>query len=240
MNALPHGHLPIPAFYDAELMEELFVVDYQAIQEEAFRWAELYNVPPAVKTSEEYKVTAIPIDVQLTFCSRMRHTKKPVPNLLFVAGQNGMGAVEDTARLCEFLYRELVNIDLTIPTLDTHKGKQIFHPIFWVDEKGKTVRPFTLITYDDVREGRYSVNPAVAFGALNTADLHGLRQLKAMDAIMRRNSKDVESSHLWYGPIILCWGLWTTLLYRVCRKRCFSTTVSVGGKRCTRLKVRIP
>ena len=40
----------------------------------------------------------------------------------------GTGAVDDTRRLCEFVYRNLGRITQIVPTLDTHQAMQIFHP----------------------------------------------------------------------------------------------------------------
>ncbi len=73
-----------------------------------------------------------------------------------------MGAVDDTRRLCEFIYRNLDVITEIIPTLDTHIAAQIFHPIFWIDEAGEHPAPMTLIPFEAVQQGKWRVNPAVA------------------------------------------------------------------------------
>jgi nicotinamidase-related amidase len=39
---------------------------------------------------------------------------------------------------------------------------QIFHPIFWIDDRGRHPDPYTLICAEDVASGRWRVNPAVA------------------------------------------------------------------------------
>jgi len=114
--------------------------------------------------------------VQNTFC---------IPDFeLFVAGRSGMGAVEDCRRLCEFIYRNLGAITQIIATLDTHQPVQIFHPVFLINEKGEHPAPLTLISYEDVEQGRWRFNPAVAAGLGISVELgqqhllHYTRQLK--------------------------------------------------------------
>ena len=38
-------------------------------------------------------------------------------------------------------YRNLANINLIIPTIDTHTAMQIFHPIFWINKAGEHPTP---------------------------------------------------------------------------------------------------
>ncbi|MEM3120037.1 MAG: isochorismatase [Nitrososphaerota archaeon] len=47
-------------------------------------------------------------------------------------------------------------------TLDTHEAMQIFHPLFWVNQNGEHPEPYTQISAEDVEQGRWRVNPAVA------------------------------------------------------------------------------
>ena len=61
------------------------------------------------------------------------------------------GAERDNARLCEFLYRNLGTITAIIPTLDSHRATQIFHPVWLIDEEGTAPDPYTLITAEDAR-----------------------------------------------------------------------------------------
>jgi len=65
------------------------------------------------------------------------------------------GAVEDTQRTIEWLYRNLDRITQLHFSLDTHRVFQIFHPAWWIDDDGKHPAPFTPITTKDVRDGRY-------------------------------------------------------------------------------------
>jgi nicotinamidase-related amidase len=47
-------------------------------------------------------------------------------------------------------------------TLDTHSAIQIFHPVFWVDERGEHPAPHTIVTSQDLERGRFRVNPKIA------------------------------------------------------------------------------
>jgi nicotinamidase-related amidase len=81
---------------------------------------------------------------------------------LFVSGRSGTGAVDDSRRLCEFIYRNLVTITQIVPSLDTHRAMQIFHAVWLVDADGNHPAPYTLVSATDVETGRWRANPAVA------------------------------------------------------------------------------
>ena len=49
-----------------------------------------------------------------------------------------------------------------IPTLDTHRAMQIFHPVWLVNGRGEHPEPFTLVTAEDVERGGWRFNAAVA------------------------------------------------------------------------------
>ena len=105
---------------------------------------------------DRFRIALVVVDVQNTFCT---------PGFeLFVAGRSGTGALDDTRRLCEFVYRNLGSITQIVPTLDTHQALQIFHPPFLVDAGGEQPAPYTLVTAEDVEAGRWRVDPAAAEG----------------------------------------------------------------------------
>lgn len=85
------------------------------------------------------------IDAQNDFCH---------PNgTLFVPG-----AVEDIARLNQFIMRNRLEIDYICATLDVHPVHDIAHPSFWSDANGNTPNPFTLITCAEVKSGKWIPN----------------------------------------------------------------------------------
>ena len=65
------------------------------------------------------------------------------------------GADKDCERLAKFIIKHLSDIDEIYVTLDTHKKYDIAHPGSWLDDKGNIVNPMTLITDEDLREGRF-------------------------------------------------------------------------------------
>lgn len=149
LNSQP---LALPPHYDPLRVGELWRVPYQERAIQARQWAEQYAIRPAAQ--DAVKIALIAIDVQNTFC---------LPDFeLFVAGRSGMGAVEDTRRLSEFIYRNLGSISTIVASLDTHRAMQVFHPVYLIDENGQHPGPLTLVSHDDVLQGRWMFNPAIA------------------------------------------------------------------------------
>lgn len=66
------------------------------------------------------------------------------------------GAREDTRRATEFIYKWADKITSIMISLDTHTIAQIFHPAFWFDKNGNHPAPYTVITLEDVRTGKYN------------------------------------------------------------------------------------
>src|SRR5918992_6146619 len=92
--------LPLPAHFDAGRAGEVWRVPYEERALEASAWAEEHGLRPAA--DDEFRVALLAVDVQNTFC---------IPGFeLFVAGRSGSGAVDDSRRLCEFVYRNLGTI----------------------------------------------------------------------------------------------------------------------------------
>lgn len=143
--------LPLPPFFDPARVGDLWRVPYQARAATAQPWAQQHSITPA--NQDQRRICLLAIDVQNTFC---------LPDFeLFVGGRSGMGAVEDTTRLCEFVYRNLGQITEIVPTLDTHTAVQIFHPAFWVDRQGHPPAPMTLIELADVASGHWRPSPVL-------------------------------------------------------------------------------
>jgi nicotinamidase-related amidase len=152
--------LPLPPHWDPNRVGEVWRVDYAARFEDAGRWREQHGILPAAE--DRFRVALVAVDVQNTFCT---------PGFeLFVAGRSGTGALDDSRRLCEFVYRNLCAITQAFPTLDTHQPLQIFHPPLLIDEQGRHPPPFTIVSAADVDEGRWRINPAAAVGLGLDAD----------------------------------------------------------------------
>jgi nicotinamidase-related amidase len=144
--------LPLPAHFDPSRVGDVWRVPYEDRAGEASAWAARYGLHPAAE--DDFRLGLLAVDVQNTFC---------IPDFeLFVAGRTGSGAVDDSRRLCEFIYRNLGAITQILPSLDTHHAMQVFHAIWLVDEHGNHPAPYMLVSADDVANGRWRVNPAVA------------------------------------------------------------------------------
>ena len=169
------SQLPIPDFFNPKKVGEVWRVPYQTRASQAKAWAKEHQIHSA--GGDITRICLLLIDVQNTFC---------IPEFeLFVGGRSGLGAVEDNVRLSEFIYRNLHVITEIIPTMDTHKAIQIFHPIFWINRDGEHPTPgTTIISLEDVQQGVWKVNPEVAYslGEFDNLDLeeyahHYVRQL---------------------------------------------------------------
>jgi nicotinamidase-related amidase len=144
--------LPLPSHVDLDKVGEVWRVDYEARFAEARDWADEHGLVPAARDAT--RVCLLVVDCQNTFCT---------PGFeLFVAGRSGTGAVDDSRRICAFLYRNLGAISEIVSTLDTHQAFQIFHAPFLVDSEGRHPSPYTLVTREDVSAGRWRVDPEAA------------------------------------------------------------------------------
>ena len=144
--------LQLPKHFEPSRVGEVWRVPYEDRAREAEAWADKHALGPA---AEDYvRLCLLAVDVQNTFC---------IPDFeLFVAGRSGTGAVDDNRRLCEFVYRNLGTITQIFPSLDTHHVMQVFHAIWLVDEHGDHPAPYTLVSAEDVKAGRWRMNTAVA------------------------------------------------------------------------------
>ena len=89
------------------------------------------------------KTALLLIDAQFDFCDPK--------GALFVPG-----AEADVERIARLIALEGAKIDSIFVTLDTHRVLDIAHPLFWQDSNGNTVAPFTLITSDNVKAGKWT------------------------------------------------------------------------------------
>jgi nicotinamidase-related amidase len=159
--------LPIPPHFDPQKVAQVWRVPYEERAYQARAWAEEHNLGSAAH--DQNKIALVLIDVQNTFC---------IPEYeLYVGGRSGTGAVDDNIRLVQFIYRNLGAISQISGTLDTHQATQIFHPIFLIDEKGEHPPPYTLVTEEDVRQGRWKFNAALA-DDLGIDAVYGQKQLE--------------------------------------------------------------
>jgi nicotinamidase-related amidase len=121
-------------------------VPYEERASAAAAWAREHSIRPA--SEDARRICLVAVDIQNTFCT---------PGFeLFVPG-----AVEDSRRLCEYVYRNLGAITEIVPTLDTHQAIQIFHAAFLVDVDGNHPGPYTLVSHEDIEDGRWRIDPDI-------------------------------------------------------------------------------
>jgi nicotinamidase-related amidase len=132
--------LPLPDFYVPDQVASLYLERGGLVADAAEGWARKHAIEPSA--NDRFRIAAFGIDVQVGFCA-------PGASL-FVPG-----AVEDTRRTVEWLYRNLGRLTGLFFSMDTHRAFQIFHPAWWVDANGKHPPPFTPIFHEEVRAGRW-------------------------------------------------------------------------------------
>ena len=177
MAAIDRATPSVPQFFDPNQAGKLWRVNYQQRAADAGEWARKYGLASAA--TDRPRICLMLIDVQNTFC---------LPDFeLFVGGRSGTGAIDDNVRICEFIYRNLSRITEIDATMDTHTAMQIFHPVFWIDNAGTHPTPFTNITSNDVKNGKWNVNPAIVhsigvggenYQALQQHALHYVQRLQ--------------------------------------------------------------
>jgi nicotinamidase-related amidase len=136
--------LPVPPHFEPERVGEVWRVPYEERASNAAAWAHAHGIGAA--SADSSQIALLLVDVQNTFC---------LPEFeLFVPG-----AVDDSRRVCEFVYRNLDAITQVVLTLDTHQATQVFHALWLVDGEGRHPGPYTLVSADDVERGVWRFNP---------------------------------------------------------------------------------
>ncbi|HWL88630.1 MAG TPA: nicotinamidase, partial [Polyangiaceae bacterium] len=88
--------LPLPAFFDPRnANDRVYGPDTARLFSEATEWRRAHGIAPSA--ADQRKVHLLLIDVQKDFCFP--------EGSLFVAGRSGRGALDDTRRTAEFMYR---------------------------------------------------------------------------------------------------------------------------------------
>ena len=170
--------LQVPDFFDSGKLDQVWRIPYEERAKQAQDWALQYGLQPA--SDDRAKTWLLLVDVQNTFC---------IPGFeLYVASRSGTGAVDDNRRLCEFIYRNLGTITWITATMDTHRAMQIFHAIFLVDENGEHPAPYTNVTAEEVRSGKWKFNPALASHFDISAE-EGQERLKHYTAQLEKQGK---------------------------------------------------
>ncbi|MHA1207369.1 MAG: nicotinamidase [Candidatus Hodarchaeales archaeon] len=131
--------------------------DEMKIFEEAVTHANANKIPHSSK--DKKKVHLLLIDVQKDFCHKEGN--------LYVGGRSGEGAIEDSQRITEFIYRKVDRITEITTTLDTHFAFQIFFPWFWLDINDRYLEAHSVIDTDMIKTRKVRPNPAISWWLAN-------------------------------------------------------------------------
>lgn len=149
-----------PSFYDPQRIGRLFHPDMAAIATAAAQ----ANLPPA--GADTRNVHLVIIDMQVDFCHDQGNLNVP-------------GSLGDIQRLVEFIYRNAASITNITCSLDSHLPFQIFSPNWWVDGHGRHPAPFTIISWDDIKAGKWRplVAPAASTNYVKQLEKGAKKQL---------------------------------------------------------------
>ena len=104
--------LPIPSFFESRHAAEwAYRPDAAQLATAANDWRAQHKIRPSA--ADETRVHLLLIDVQKDFCFP--------EGTLYVAGRSGSGAVDDSRRIAEFVYRNLGALTDITTTLDTNR-----------------------------------------------------------------------------------------------------------------------
>ncbi len=126
----------IPDFYEPEKVGTLFYPDVRAISDDASRAA----LPKAADDAR--RIHLLIVDMQVDFCHEQ--------GTLYVPG-----AEDDLRRLIAFIYKNADQLTDITCSLDSHLPHQIFHAAWWEDENGEAPPPMTVISSDEVANGKW-------------------------------------------------------------------------------------
>ncbi len=145
--------LPLPTFFDGKRAAEYtYRPDAAQLATAASDWRKQHAVRPSA--ADETRVHLLLIDVQKDFCFP--------EGTLYVGGRSGTGAVDDSRRIAEFIYRNLGVLSDITTTMDTHLAYQIFFPSFWLDKDDNQLSAHRTVSADQISSGEVRPNPAIA------------------------------------------------------------------------------
>lgn len=122
------------AFYQPEKVGKLYVPQ----TEKAVNQGRNAGVPPS--SEDKKKIILLLVDAQVDFVHEDGALSVP-------------GAIPDTQRTIEWLFRNLEQVTTVAASLDSHYPLQIFSTAWWLDKYGSHPKPFTIINSKDVTSG---------------------------------------------------------------------------------------
>ena len=153
--------LALPDFYEPADIGTMFVPDVN----QAVDTGREMNLKPAKEDSQT--IALLLVDMQVDFIH---------PNgSLYVPG-----AVEDSKRVVEWIYRNVADITQIYASLDSHYPIQIFSPTWWQAQDGRHPYPFTVVTSADVQNGVWEPIYEVEWSKQYVSQLENLHKKQLM------------------------------------------------------------
>ncbi|HEX7840747.1 MAG TPA: nicotinamidase [Kofleriaceae bacterium] len=150
---MPVTPLPLPSLFEPRrAADHGYRPDAAAVATAAAEWRRQHRL--RASAADETRVHLLLIDVQKDFCFP--------EGTLYVAGRSGTGAIDDSRRIAELIYRNLGAITEITTTMDTHLAYQIFFPSFWLGPSDAPPPAHRVIAADQIASGEVRPNPAVA------------------------------------------------------------------------------
>ena len=97
------------------------------------------------------RIDLLVIDPQVDFCFAGTGENDPKRGKLYVDG-----AEKDMERLADMVGRFGSKIKKIHTTLDCHHLMDVAHPIMWRNSEGQNPDPFTIITAQEMRDGKWT------------------------------------------------------------------------------------
>lgn len=110
------------------------------------------NIPEVITLAKKESISAASEDTTKTLLLAIDVQNDFMENIGSLAVQ---GSKSDVARLTKWIYNNLTGLTQIMCSLDCHSIRQIFHPDWWIDNNGNNPHPFTIITYQDVLDGKW-------------------------------------------------------------------------------------
>lgn len=129
--------MDFPEFYQPDRVGHLYIPDANAAVSAGSAAATI----PA--STDSFTTLLLLVDMQVDFVHADGTLSVP-------------GAVDDTRRVVEWIYRNLSGITTIAASLDSHVPLSIFFPSWWVDADGEHPQPYTVVRSDDVKAGRWT------------------------------------------------------------------------------------
>jgi len=189
--------LATPRFYSpAHAADFHYRPDLAKVFDAATEWRRQRRIAPS--STDRFIIHLLLIDMQKDFCFP--------EGSLYVGGRSGTGAIDDSRRVAEFIYKNLDRLTDLTATLDTHFAFQIFFAAFWVNEVGEPLNSHSLIDLDhgelvnlglDGKVIHRNVRPNPAMAKWLCGNNYGwlLEQVKFYVAELKRAGK--YSLYLW-------------------------------------------